>query len=483
MIVYLVKFILCSSLFYLAYLALLEREKLHHLKRFYLLATLILALTIPLITFEGISNPTPADPKLIINFDDSSNLKQAVTTASTIEQSTILQNLVVTIYIVITSLLILRFCRNIYRLISSISNSQKLDWESATLIFNEKPNVPYSFMKYIFISKADYDNGLIAKEIMQHELTHVRQKHSVDVLFIELLQIFLWFNPALFFYRKAIQTNHEYLADENVLHYQDISTYQLILLQHISKQNGLTLTSQFNYLTIKKRLIMMTKNNPTKAVLSKQLLLLPVFAFAVFLFSTQTVAQEQKLKISQPQFKSNQFTKEGVSKEEMSRYKDLERKHLFKGNATKTGQNLSKISLSEKKLLESIYVKMSKAQQEEVSIFFIKMPAPRLPKNKPTDEQLQTYKNKEEYGVWVDRKRISNAKLENYNANDFKEVIVYKLPAKAKIKQQVSYNYQIELITNELSDYVYAKNKALEGKNLIAVRFNNDLKFKNDIYK
>jgi beta-lactamase regulating signal transducer with metallopeptidase domain len=86
-----------------------------------------------------------------------------------------------------------------------------------------------------------------------HEFTHVKEKHSRDVIFIELLQTIFWFNPMLIFYKKAIQLNHEYLADEAVVRvYDNVPAYQLLLLDKTAYDCNAYLTSNFNYSVTKK---------------------------------------------------------------------------------------------------------------------------------------------------------------------------------------------------------------------------------------
>jgi hypothetical protein len=104
---------------------------------------------------------------------------------------------------------LIRFTRNIYLLLSNAAKNKIINYQRAKLVLLKEEVASYSFLNYIFISEADYSNKAIEEELITHELTHVREKHSWDVIFIELLQIFFWFNPLFIFYKKAIQLNHE----------------------------------------------------------------------------------------------------------------------------------------------------------------------------------------------------------------------------------------------------------------------------------
>ena len=79
------------------------------------------------------------------------------------------------------------------------------------------PVDPFSFLRIIFLNKQDYIENRIAVNVLRHEFEHVRQTHSYDIIFFEILQIVFWFNPMLFIYKWAARINHEYLADEAVI--------------------------------------------------------------------------------------------------------------------------------------------------------------------------------------------------------------------------------------------------------------------------
>ena len=144
---------------------------------------------------------------------------------------------------------------------------------------------PYCFFNNIFISKHDYLDGNIDKNLLNHELEHVRQSHSIDIVFIELIKIFYWFNPILLFYNRAIRVNHEYLADNGVIRdYFDIKSYADKLLDFISCKKNVPLTSGFNQSLTKKRLIMMTKTK-SKSIISGLRITLTLSLILVFLLT------------------------------------------------------------------------------------------------------------------------------------------------------------------------------------------------------
>jgi len=152
--------------------------------------------------------------------------------------------------------------------------------------------IPHSFFSYIFLNKQAFKSEQIPKEVLIHEQTHAQQKHSVDILIMELLQIIFWFHPLIYVMKHSIKLNHEFLADEAVIHQGiEASTYQKLLLafssnasKHLSTEIGIT--SSINYSSIKKRFtVMKTQTSKTRMWLST-LGLIPIIAILFYNFSS-----------------------------------------------------------------------------------------------------------------------------------------------------------------------------------------------------
>jgi beta-lactamase regulating signal transducer with metallopeptidase domain len=200
------------------------------------------------------------------------------------------QFILTALYIIISSIVLIRFILNIFRIHSKIAKSKKIDYSKITLVFVEERILPYSFFKYIFVNQANYENGKIEKELLIHEEAHCLQYHSIDIILIELLNIFLWFNPAIWLFRKSILLNHEYYADNKVLIYRDPIDYQQLLLNILLRNNSNYLVSNFKYSFIKSRINMMTKSNPLhKSILRK------FSAISIFLVMAITMTFSQEI--------------------------------------------------------------------------------------------------------------------------------------------------------------------------------------------
>ncbi len=452
---YLINSVLCSVLFLLVYKLFLEKEKIHHFNRFYLIGAILASLIIPKINMKIKQNETINISQTLTkpNFYVTDNQLNIVDEKVEIySNSNVNINWLLIIYLLVTAFLLTRFFVNIFKILRKINMNPRLKYLNSNLVLIEENLVPHSFLNYIFINKTEYESGQIHKSILRHEHTHVIQKHSFDILFIELINIVLWVNPILFFYKRAIQLNHEFLADDGTLQHEDVlQTYQYLLLEKAGVQQRLILTSNFNFPTIKTRIIMMTKKSSKTVKFICTATIFPLLAFAIFLFSEKVVAQSAKKESTKKtEFqvkKSNQsevsYTSEGVPRVDLD---DFHNSLLKFTRISKNGKNrnLDKVPDFEKARLEVIYKKMSKAQQDDQDFRFYPPLAP-LPKITPTKKLFDAFKDPIKYGIWIDGKKVKNSKLNNYKNTDFAEYFISKLYGKAK--NTVTYKYQLDMMT------------------------------------
>lgn len=289
MIVYLLKSASCLTLFLFFYHFILEKEKMYNFNRFYLLGSILFSVLIPLAT---ITIPNTSE---IIEVEKNYNTPILIEESSPIilEETFNYAQLYIAFYILISSIFLLRFAKNLFKIIQKIRQNEQVKHEKAILILVAEKILPHTFWNYIFINKNDYENQKIEEELFTHELTHVTQKHTFDVLLIELLQIIFWINPLFIFIKKAIQLNHEFLADETVINlHKNTFQYQHLLLNKASWKNEYYLASNLNYLLTKKRLKMMTTQSSPIRILLKKLAVIPLLTGFIFLFAERVEAQE-----------------------------------------------------------------------------------------------------------------------------------------------------------------------------------------------
>ena len=282
------------------YYLFLEKEKMHRFNRFYLLFSLVLSFAIPFITIEVAveSLPKPlvsqlAPAPVLVQPQNQAIAAKVVTVqeAETNYMPVVLWSL----YALATAFLVIRFGKNIYSLILKAKRSRTIAFSCSTLVLSKEEQLPLTFLKYIFINEDDFNSHNIREELYTHELTHVKQKHTYDVLFIEIIKTLFWFNPILIFYKKAIQLNHEFLADENVVEsHKNVPFYQKLLIEKATWNSNFYLASNLNFSVTKKRLIMMTKSTSKSRALLKKIALVPVLAGLVFASCIEKTAAKDK---------------------------------------------------------------------------------------------------------------------------------------------------------------------------------------------
>lgn len=465
MTTYIIKAILCSAVFVLTYKLLLEKERMHLFNRFYLLSSLLLSCIIPAITFRSATSILPISGNNVLN----TNLLQdngIIEILSSEPSPNYSFPILLTIYFIITIALLCRFISNLHKILSKARIHETILYKNSKIVLISEDLTPHSFLNYLFINIKEYNNGNIEHEILIHEYAHVQQKHSYDILFMEILQTVVWFNPFVFIYRKAIQLNHEFLADEAVISAsQNIVGYQYLLIDKEKKNTTYNLASQFNYSITKKRLIMMTKTTSLKNAFCRQIAIIPVLAFSIFVFSTKSFAQDPAIA---PKTKQSitPSTQQGVAKELLDEYEQIVNKKLqWKNGFPIPG----KFSDADKSRLQTIYLSMSKDQQAKQVVIF--MPeAPPLPRVVPTHAQIESWKDSKMYGLWINSKRAGNSELNKYLNTDFAQVFVSKL-AKNALNYGKHY-YQVNLMTTQAYETYYKETIDTKNKYQMGIRIN-----------
>jgi bla regulator protein blaR1 len=279
-----IEFVLKAStallIFYTFYLAFLAKERMFGFNRFYLIFALSFSLLVPLLPIplgfqieknflsnnltehvpsfkvEGQSEITSQNPTLPIKESTTQTSPSVTPTINWIY-------LALGIYFLGLILFFFRFFLRIRKLIQTTKKHPTIQAEGYTYVLLPNQTLPYTFFHFLFVDKEAYENKAIEHEILHHELTHIRQKHSWDIILVELIKIIFWFNPLLILYKKAIQLNHEFLADEAVnTEFCDKTSYQLLLFKKVQRNRiPLSISSPFNASMIKRRMIMMGKSS------------------------------------------------------------------------------------------------------------------------------------------------------------------------------------------------------------------------------
>jgi hypothetical protein len=311
-------------MFYLAYHFLLRKETFFVSNRWFLLAGLFTSALLPLLIFTTIVwvEPTPVP----VNW-------------STIPTNTPIPNadfkinweLLLTIaYSLGITLLFTRFAFDFYklqRILKDKTTHQQADFKFIDL--NEKI-APFSFFNTIVYNSSLY-NTTEMDFILEHEKVHSEQNHTIDVLIARFVCILFWFNPFIWLYKNAILQNLEFIADSEVTKkISDKKAYQLTLLKITTHQNQVSLTNHFYQSLIKKRIVMLNKNQSKKRNSWKYLLTLPVLVAFVILFQMEVIAKEKNQKTKIEKSVSNSIDIYKITKNTSEAELDEKRKTITK---------------------------------------------------------------------------------------------------------------------------------------------------------
>ena len=286
---YLLESSLGLLLFYGFYHFFLRRETFFQLNRFYLLVTPLLALTVPLLNIELGAEPVTTTPAL------DALVYPAVGTANTVENlfwepvyrpvpllTLSVGDVLFLIYLAGLLVMGVRLAGSLWRLYRLIRRSRREAAPGYTLVETDATFPAASFFGYVFWNA---DRAAEHRAILHHELVHIKQWHSFDVLLMELMVVAKWFNPLIYWYRRSLRATHEFIADRYVVRKTGSAyRYATLLVEQSRGATEPALLNTFNSL-IKKRLLML-KQRPSRTWKSlKYFGSLPVLGALLLLFS------------------------------------------------------------------------------------------------------------------------------------------------------------------------------------------------------
>ncbi len=349
-LIYFLKSAACLALLMLFYKLLLEKENMHVFKRFYLLIAVVSSFLIPFITFTTyIEAPTTS---LYIS-------KTSAVDSAEVPGSSYWSIILWTIYGLGVVFFSAIFIKNFRALFLKIKNNPKLKNKSITTVLLAEDVAPHTFWNYIFLNKQKFEARSIPKEVFEHEQAHAKQRHSLDILFMEFLQIIFWFYPLFYIVKRSIKLNHEFLADRAVIKRGvKTSTYQETLLAFSSGAANSRFVHSINYSSIKKRFTVMKTHTTKNAVLIRSLLLLPLLVVLIYSCST---SEELEKTVGDPALKEQ--SREAATPEMIKEYNRIARQYKNQEGAVVV------LSSSDFKKLKPIYDLMTAEQKAAAEPF------------------------------------------------------------------------------------------------------------------
>ena len=281
---YLIKASAITALFYVCYKLFLQKETFFESNRWYLLLGLISSFFIPLIVIPVYVVKT-IEP---ITYDLGTQLTTiSYESASPAVQSFDWTQVIWLIYGLGTVYLLSKFLIQLFSLIDLITKNKKISSGAFKLVQVNDPIAPFSFFNYIVYNSNNYSKEEL-HQIITHEKVHANQWHSIDILVTHVVTALFWFNPFIWFYKKDLQQNLEFIADQLTQEQlKDRKSYQYTLLKNSVPNYQMALANNFFNSLIKKRIVMLHKNKSKQSNQLKMALILPFIA--VFLMSFNTI--------------------------------------------------------------------------------------------------------------------------------------------------------------------------------------------------
>lgn len=358
MMTYLLQVFLFQLAFLLVYEIWLKKETFFTYNRWYLLLAPILAFLLPLLKLDFLSEALPAEnlknlgniniwlPEVMIGNGNTSIYESATPIAE--NSGSVNWWLILYACGALLSLTLLFFK---FRKLRELSAKAEIKLEQGLRIHS----IPNSDIACTFFNKIFIGDQISAKEkqqIMAHELVHIREKHSLDLLFFEILKVVFWFNPLVYIFQNQLATVHEYIADQTAVKISGKKEYYHQLLNTaFSTQNISFINQFFNHSLIKKRILMLQKNNSSKLSKFKFLLVIPLM-LAMLTYVACSEDNNMKLEEQQTTLEDQIYNlratienKERLTQEELELLKSLEKDYSKKIEVIEVVENTSQDDL------------------------------------------------------------------------------------------------------------------------------------------
>ena len=283
---YLLKVIVCSGILCGYYYLALRNKIFHRWNRFYLLASAVLALAVPLMKiniFQNASEDKGTVIRMLQTINSSDEIIIEYSRHSGLQFNSV--NFITGIYILITLVFLSLFALALYKIFNLRKKYSVTKMKGVSFISTDARGTPFSFFNSIFWNNAIDLHSQQGQQIFNHEIAHIKEKHSYDKIFMNVLLIFFWMNPFFWLMRKELNMIHEFTADKQALENSDISAFAEMVLQTVYPGQKFSLANNFFHSPLKRRLIMFTKNKNPKVSYLSRLLVLPLAIIVFFAFT------------------------------------------------------------------------------------------------------------------------------------------------------------------------------------------------------
>jgi N-acetylmuramoyl-L-alanine amidase len=421
------------------YWFLLRNKVFHGYNRFYLLAIVGLSILLPLcrinVFAEKHVTQTSVIKMLQVVTDGDEYMDEVIIGGSQQSNFSII-NFLPFMYALVSVVLLALFLQMLLTIYNLLRKHTHTRIEDIHFINTEAAKgTPFSFFKCIFWNNQISLHSPEGNRIFKHELAHIQERHSWDKIFINLMLIVFWCNPIFWLIRKELSMIHEFIADKRAVEDGDTAAFAAMILSTTYPQHNITIANNFFYSPIKRRLMMLTKNNNPRVNYISRLLVLPLLVVVFAAFTIKAKVQNDFTNFSTDKpitvvidaghggTDPGAININGVSEKDMALTLAKKVKELNKN------PNLNLILSREIDVFNNIVEKAEFANLQKANLF-VSIHLSGSPKAKYNKETgLEIYISRDSFTNSIESKSFGYTMLDAFKNN-------YQLPVKEKLVQR-----------------------------------------------
>ena len=279
LLIYQGKTAIALAAFYIFYRLLLSKETFHRFNRIVLLGTAALSFILPLCVIT--INKVVTLPYASVSLEMPESIAETMTVTAETATEPIWSAILCGIFTLGAVAVLLMTVISIFKVRAIIRNGEHRTLDSGeTLVITDDGTAPFSWMKYIVLSREDYEDN--PTQILTHEKAHISLRHSWDLLFVDLITTLQWFNPAIWMLKADLRALHEFEADDAVLRSgANIKEYQYLLIRKAVGKSGYSVANSLNHSTLKQRITMMLNKKSSRMSAWKALYVIPLVGISL----------------------------------------------------------------------------------------------------------------------------------------------------------------------------------------------------------
>jgi hypothetical protein len=376
--------IICSGILYGYYHIVLRNKKFHLYNRYYLLIASVISIIIPFLNipvhFAWHEEPSVISRTLAVissGNPGSIHIPYDKTLDTTFFSP---ENIYKLLYLLVASFFFIRFISGILYIRKLLRKNTVEKIDQVRFINTEEPGTPFSFFKWLFWNKKIDLRSENGEQIFRHELFHIRQKHSRDVIFAEVLTLVFWINPFFHLLKKEIRAIHEFLADEFATKKNDRWSYAELLVMQLLGSSHNHLVNPFFHNQLKRRIAMITSSKKPGYQFFRKLMVLPIitlvfalFAFKIKNYSTKAIVPETigKNVTAEKKFSGSEKIRVADTSKPKGKPQQPKQNEYKKDNELKKGE-AEMMEKEFKKMMEEKQHEAEKAQEEFKQMMMMK---------------------------------------------------------------------------------------------------------------